>query len=586
MTLMKKLIFFLLLVLIFEQIQANNGNNLPDSLVVMLETNTKNDIKRVDALVSTICFLFDENKVDESEKYVNELYQISRNLHDDWANMLGEYYKGTFYTLRKDSSMEAIQCLLTARNIAASIEETELVLEYKIRIYISLCANYINCQMYTEAFQCIETANEWNSRLKKKEFQYILDNNTLIIYSAMGKHSESIKQVKDFIINNKGKDPKSLFNLYLSLAGTYMEMGRYDSAMIYLDTIKLWPSSPYETALVLSYQGCAYNGLENYQTAVDCFMQSLDAKEFMNTELEVYSLGHLSNSYFKLNEYDSAFYYIDKAIEISKAEKLLKWEVGTLEQKCDYLLDREMYKEHSENIVIYNKLNDSLKRVENLNELDKLFLQRQFTDVENQLKQEIMVNKIKHEHQRMVMIFVIIVMLAVILIVLLLLNRKNILLKSKKIKEEAMSKELEMRNRELASNVVILMKKNEVFADILNRLIIIKDNAVKDETKDAITRVSKDLEKTIETKFWDEFEVRFKNVHSDFYQRLMEKYPGLTTSEVRLCSFLKLDLSTKDISSITGQSVQSIEKARNRLRKKLGIGNDPTIILTSFVQKI
>lgn len=77
-------------------------------------------------------------------------------------------------------------------------------------------------------------------------------------------------------------------------------------------------------------------------------------------------------------------------------------------------------------------------------------------------------------------------------------------------------------------------------------------------------------------KVWKEFELRFSQLHHGFYDKLLKTCPDLTINERRLCAFLKLDMHTKEISVITGQSVQSINMARFRLRKKLGLNNTET----------
>ena len=77
-------------------------------------------------------------------------------------------------------------------------------------------------------------------------------------------------------------------------------------------------------------------------------------------------------------------------------------------------------------------------------------------------------------------------------------------------------------------------------------------------------------------KIWEEFEVRFAKTHGDFYDRLVKAFPDITLNERRLCAFLKLDMTTKEISTITGQSVRAIEIARTRLRKKLNLNQSDT----------
>ena len=76
---------------------------------------------------------------------------------------------------------------------------------------------------------------------------------------------------------------------------------------------------------------------------------------------------------------------------------------------------------------------------------------------------------------------------------------------------------------------------------------------------------------------WDEFETHFNAVHPDFYKKLNERFPELTVNDRRLSAFLKLKLSTKNISSLTGQSIKSIEVARSRLRKKFNLDREDNL---------
>lgn len=74
-------------------------------------------------------------------------------------------------------------------------------------------------------------------------------------------------------------------------------------------------------------------------------------------------------------------------------------------------------------------------------------------------------------------------------------------------------------------------------------------------------------------KAWEEFEFRLQQIHNGFYDRLNQRFPNLTINERRICALLQLDLTTKEISDITGQTVRAVNLARIRLRKKLGISH-------------
>lgn len=77
--------------------------------------------------------------------------------------------------------------------------------------------------------------------------------------------------------------------------------------------------------------------------------------------------------------------------------------------------------------------------------------------------------------------------------------------------------------------------------------------------------------------FWKEFEVRFRDVHTEFYQRLNGRHPELTQNEIRLCAFLKLNFSTKEIAAITKKTVNSINVAKHRIKNKLQVPPGQTL---------
>lgn len=66
-------------------------------------------------------------------------------------------------------------------------------------------------------------------------------------------------------------------------------------------------------------------------------------------------------------------------------------------------------------------------------------------------------------------------------------------------------------------------------------------------------------------------------IDDEFYKRILQKHPNLSKNELRLCAFLKLNLSSKEISEITQQTPHSITVARSRLRKKMNIEKDESL---------
>ena len=126
-----------------------------------------------------------------------------------------------------------------------------------------------------------------------------------------------------------------------------------------------------------------------------------------------------------------------------------------------------------------------------------------------------------------------------------------------------------------------MIKKNETISQIIE-LLNTKQNI---ENSSFFRQIILDLSSLQADGLWDEFEIRYQQVHNKFYEQLQATSPNLTTNERRLCAFLRLNMTTKDVSSITGQSTRSIEVARTRLRKKLNITNSETS-LTEFLNSL
>ena len=148
------------------------------------------------------------------------------------------------------------------------------------------------------------------------------------------------------------------------------------------------------------------------------------------------------------------------------------------------------------------------------------------------------------------------------------------------LEKEVHEREIEFKNKEMVINVMSLMKKNEMLAELSEKLVHIEQEATSSESRETIKKVARELQKSQEEEIWKEFSTRFKEVHGEFYNTLLHKFPTLSPNELKLCAFLRLNMSSKDIAELTGQRVSTLETARYRLRQKLGIANSDVNLIT------
>src|SRR5205085_4161530 len=131
------------------------------------------------------------------------------------------------------------------------------------------------------------------------------------------------------------------------------------------------------------------------------------------------------------------------------------------------------------------------------------------------------------------------------------------------------------KNKELAGATMNLVQKGELMGKIKDELMRLLKNLGNDESTRNFKKVIKMM--TEDEKFeqdWEHFSLHFDRVHGDFLTALKNKFPNITPSELKLCAYLRMNLSTKEIAQLMNISVRGVEVSRYRLRKKLQIPSE------------
>jgi DNA-binding CsgD family transcriptional regulator len=139
-----------------------------------------------------------------------------------------------------------------------------------------------------------------------------------------------------------------------------------------------------------------------------------------------------------------------------------------------------------------------------------------------------------------------------------------------RLQNENLEAEIEHKNAELASNAMNLVQKKEFLLKITDELNKLnksgKDTIETSELKKILRSLSSE-EKLDEE--WKQFSIHFNNVHSNFLITLKNKFPNLNTHELKLCAYLRMNLTSKEMAQLMSISVRGVEINRYRLRKKL-----------------
>ncbi len=150
-----------------------------------------------------------------------------------------------------------------------------------------------------------------------------------------------------------------------------------------------------------------------------------------------------------------------------------------------------------------------------------------------------------------------------------------------RLREQQLQNELDTQVKSLAANTLHLIGKNQTLDDLKNGL----KEALQDDQK-AQRRKFKSLinqidHSIVQDRDWNDFRETFEQVHQDFFQKLRQHSPELTSSETRLASLIKLNLPSKEVAAILGISQDSLRVARYRLKKKLPLKQEDN--LSNFI---
>ena len=153
------------------------------------------------------------------------------------------------------------------------------------------------------------------------------------------------------------------------------------------------------------------------------------------------------------------------------------------------------------------------------------------------------------------------------------------------LKEENLNLEIRKKNAALASSTLNNIKKNELLADLVIDIKKIDKELVNSSLHFPVKKVIKKINNhLIDKEDWLTFQLHFTNTHAKFFQNLQEKHPELSSNEIKLSAYLKLNLSTKEIASLMNVAITSVEQSRYRLRKKINLDKD--VNLVNYIQKI
>jgi len=147
-----------------------------------------------------------------------------------------------------------------------------------------------------------------------------------------------------------------------------------------------------------------------------------------------------------------------------------------------------------------------------------------------------------------------------------------------KIQTEKLQAELQSKTRELANSAMSLVYKNELLQKLSEEMLKLKDGDGKKVATDQVRKVQKIIDEGMnDERDWTLFETSFNEAHGSFFKKLKANHPDLVPNDLKLCAYLHMNMSSKEMASLLNISLRGVEIRRYRLRKKLNIPHDKNL---------
>ena len=429
-------------------------------------------------------------------------------------------------------------------------------------------------------------------------------NNIGNVYFKQGYYDKAHVYYDSAIAFNTRKGEKrELINNYNNLAGLYYMEGDYAKTLTALNQALAQidkEEEPDMYYLVWQNMAVVYNRQGKKAVALELVKEALRYQEETHRNLDKIQTYLLLATLYPSNS-DSALHYMEAALNQAREVQNHAAEISALQALYAWHKEAGDYRIALELLERTVRLQDSLEGMDNRMKIESIEATNAM-EQENSAKdlalQQMEIERLQSQKQEVLLIaisFCLIIALGVMYYRYrlqkklkresdeLAVQKQAFFDKEKEImaqREKELRDSLELKNKELTSKVLHLIRNNEFIVDInreLQQLLLElnpKDTAKKEHIREMLVKLRDQGNEGT----YAEFKYYFEQVHQSFYENLQKAYPSLTYKDVRLCSFLKLGLSSKEIASITFKEVRSVESARNRLRKKMNLDADVNLI--------
>lgn len=568
MRLLISILFIIAISIAFNRCDRNDKYDIPDdngSLLIEIESLSKYGIELPEKVTP--------EDIEKCDQAVNMARAINnKELEIECLIRLIELH-GIAENYR-----EALDVGGIALELAIDIDDEVLL----AHIYKLLGKNYYHLASFNKAFKNLEIAlklyQELNDTINIQDVMNLQGNIYFSYYDydmAYSYYNQNLEISR--LREDNLSISKALTNIGLIYSSRSNEIGLAEDSVKYLNEQAIEyiknallfikrTNQKQTTAQILSNLADVYRSTGDYEKALVFIKDAMQMSKDISNRDYFWSCISYANILVDIDSLENAKQILIPILELSKENDLKEALINVYSILSYIYASQEEFEKAYYYYEQYNILSESIYNTDQKKKIDAIKIA---SDLDAQEKQQ----ELK-DQQRFYRILTTISMLLVVLAAgLLLYSRLRERAKTIALENRMLNESIETKNKELTTRIMELIQRSEVDKDIVQKLNSLKPKLKVDDQKQ-IFDVVRTLSSNKNSQLWKELEIRFESVHQEFYDKLARRFPDLTTNEKRLCAFLYRDMSSKDISAITGQSVRALNVARTRLRKRFDLTND------------
>lgn len=425
-------------------------------------------------------------------------------------------------------------------------------------------------------FEAVELF-ESNQDLGKLAIAY---NNLAFNYERLGDFDTHIRYLEKAVaINKKLENTYYLIMNYNNLGSSHRQKDLLDKAIAYYDTAFIYLKklyNPLQMAQNLLNRANIYKRKGDLEVAEPIYEQSLAiCVENKIPYGELLSKINLGDLYRQKKEFEKSKVILDSAFKLSLSLKAKREEALIYEKQAWLARDLADFDTAYFLLDKYHLLNDSLVNESVRKEANALREKYEVGKKENEI--------LNLSKQKLVQQLVIAGMTIGLLGAIILLQgwrTKHKLLKEENQKQALRRKHLreilENKDKELTAQAAQLIQMQQLLETTKTNVIEILSGTSLEQAK--VKKIKTALSKNSVLEVKSDFDLRITESNKDFFNVLLRAYPDLKPAELKLCAYLRLNLSTKEIAEITNKSIRTVENTRQSIRKKMDLEGSESLV--------